>query len=181
MNYSVVVEFKDADARGARKAVISRYNNGDAINSQPDVVVTAYSNTANGKYETVTGFDDVEGDGDIDDDDASYYTLAADLASAVVGLSAVGEGRRYRCILLSFDSQISNNRLADVNIGLFNVSNQDLNQPDAVVTVGDYSNGLYKTVLGSTDADSDGDIDLDDQFIFKKIAGSFASMRDFKI
>ncbi|WP_339508058.1 MULTISPECIES: hypothetical protein [unclassified Pseudomonas] len=49
------------------------------------------------------------------------------------------------------------------------------------MTVTGYDKGMYKKVSGSTDADGDGDIDLDDEFIFRKIAVSFASMRDFKI
>ncbi|WLH35798.1 hypothetical protein PSH79_00435 [Pseudomonas sp. FP2196] len=181
MSYSVLYEFRDTDGNGTAEAVISRYNNGDVVNSAPNVVVTAYANTANGKYDMVTGVDDVEGDGDIDEDDDSYYTLAADLASALVGLSNVGAGRLYRCILISFGENTSGSKLADVNIGLFNVANSDLTRPNSVVTVTGYAKGLYTKVLRSTDADGDGDIDLDDEFIFRKIAGSFASMRDFKV
>ncbi|MFJ2537088.1 hypothetical protein [Pseudomonas sp. NPDC087614] len=181
MSYSLLYEFKDTDGDGKAEAVISRYNNGDAVNSMPDVVVTAYANTANGKFDTVTGVDDVEGDGDIDEDDESYYALASDLASALVGLSTVGAGRLYRCILISFGDNASGSKLGDVNIGLFNVANSDLTRPDSVVTVTGYDKGMYKKVSGSTDADGDGDIDLDDEFIFRKIAVSFASMRDFKI
>ena len=181
MSYSLLYEFRDTDGNGTVEAVISRYNNGDAVNSAPDAVVTAYANIANGKYDTVSGVDDVEGDGDIDEDDDSYYTLASDLASAIVGLSTVGAGRLYRCMLISFGDNASGGKLADVNIDLFKVANSDLTHPDSVVTVTGYDKGLYKKVTGSTDADGDNDIDLDDEFIFRKIAGSFASMRNFKV
>ena len=181
MRYSLLYEFRDTDGNGTAEAVISRYNNADAVNSLPDIVVTANANIANGKYDTVSGVDDVEGDGDTDEDDDSYYTLAGDLASAIVGLSTVGAGRLYSCMLISFADNASEGKLADVNIGLFNVANSDLTRPDSVVTVTGYDKGLYKKVMGSTDADGDNDIDLDDEFIFRKIAGSFASMREFNI
>lgn len=180
MNYALLYEFKDSNDDGVSEAIISRYNNGYSPGVEPNVVVTAYANSLNGKYETAEGVDDVEGDDDIDEDDESYYTLAADLASALVSLSTMGEDRLYKCILVSFGSNSQNAALPDVNIGLYKHSNSDMAAPDSLVTVTGYEKGLYKDVANSTDADSDGDIDLDDKLIYRRIANSFASMRDFK-
>jgi len=178
MNYALVYEFNDSNADGVPEAIISRYNNGYEPGLKPDVVVTAYAHS-NGKYETAEGVDDVEGDDDIDADDASYYTLAADLASAMVTLSTMDERRLYKCILVSFGNNSKNAALPDVDIGLYK-KDSGMSAPDSVVTVTGYNKGLYRDVANATDADSDGDTDLDDNLIYRKIANSFASMRDFK-
>ena len=178
MNYALVYEFNDSNEDGVCEAIISRYNNGYRPGLKPDVVVTVYAD-ANGRYETAEGVDDVEGDDDIDADDASYYTLAADLASAMVTLSSMDEKRLYKCIMVSFGSNSQNAALPDVNIGLYK-KDSDMTAPDSIVTVTGYNKGLYREVIDASDADSDGDTDLDDHLIYRKIANSFASMRDFK-
>ncbi|KGU82412.1 hypothetical protein [Pseudomonas mediterranea] len=179
MNYALVYEFNDSNEDGVPEAIISRYNNGYKPGLKPDLVVTVYANSITGLYETAEGVDDVEGDDDIDEDDASYYTLAADLASAMVTLSSMDEKRLYKCIMVSFASNSQNAALPDVNIGLYK-KDSDMTDPDSVVTVTGYNKGLYREVVNATDADSDGDTDLDDHLIHRKIANSFASMRDFK-
>ncbi|WP_422776753.1 hypothetical protein ACOXXE_00520 [Pseudomonas mediterranea] len=179
MNYALVYEFNDSNEDGVPEAIISRYNNGYKPGLKPDLVVTVYANSITGLYETAEGVDDVEGDDDIDEDDASYYTLAADLASAMVTLSSMDERRLYKCIMVSFGSNSRNTALPDVDIGLYK-KDSDMSAPDLVVTVTGYNKGLYREIVNATDADSDGDTDLDDHLIYRKIANSFASMRDFK-
>lgn len=180
MNYALLYEFNDTNADGVPEAIISRYNNGFAPELKPDVVVTAYANPRNGKFEKVEGVDDVEGDDDIDEDDESYYTLAADLTNALVTLSSMSESRLYKCILVSFGSNSKNAALPDVDIKLFKKLNSDMTAPDSIVTVTGYDKGLYKDVVHATDADSDGDVDLEDKLIYRRIGNSFASMKDFK-
>ncbi|MFJ2488496.1 hypothetical protein [Pseudomonas sp. NPDC087639] len=180
MNYAVLYEFKDIKGDHHAEAIISRYNDGYAPGSKPNVVVTVEYNTVSKKYETVEGYDDVEGDGDLDEDDQSYYTLAADIASAIAGLSKQDDGRRYKSMLVSFDNNGSPAAPPDVKIGLFNVSNPGLSQPDFTVTATDYRNGLYNKVSNTVDANGDNRIDLNDQLVFKRIANSFASMKGFK-
>ncbi|MFJ2482575.1 hypothetical protein ACIOWE_20090 [Pseudomonas sp. NPDC087598] len=185
MSYSVVVEFKDTNADGKQEAVISRYNNGYANNIQPDIVVTAYTN-ASGGYDHLEGVDDVEGNDGVNEYDEDTYAVAATLASKLAGLSTVGEGRLYSCILLSSAGELNSAKPTDVNIDLFKLSNTDLSHPDLTVKLKINSAGFYK-VEDSTeesgkfniDADGDGDTDADDKSIFVKIATSFVSMRGF--
>ncbi|MDD1009291.1 hypothetical protein M5G27_17590 [Pseudomonas shahriarae] len=185
MSYSVVVEFKDINADGKQEAVISRYNNGYANNLKPDAVVTTYAN-AQGEYDRAEGVDDVEGNDGVDEFDTDTYTVAASLASKLAGLSTVGEGRLYSCILISSDGESKTAKPTCVNIDLFKVSNNDLSQPDANVKLKINATGFYKvedTLEGegkfNIDADGDEDSDANDKLIFVNIANSFVSMRGF--
>jgi hypothetical protein len=185
MSYSVAVEFRDMNADGKQEAIISRYNNGYANNRKPDVVVTAYANPE-GVYEQLDGIDDVEGNDGVDENDAFTYSVAAELASKLVGLSSVGGGRQYSFILISAERKTLEEKPAEVRVNLFNTSNTDLSQPDAVVTLNINDAGYYKVLEPSQgnnkfdiDADGDGDSDANDKSIFVKIATSFVSMRNF--
>ena len=185
MSYSVVVEFKDTNTDGKQEAVISRYNNGYANNLKPDVTVTTYANDE-GEYDRAAGVDDVEGDDGVDEYDTDTYTIAADLASKLAGLSSVGERRLYSCILISSDSEAKRAKPTYVNIDLFKVSNRDLSHPDAKVKLKINATGFYKvedTLEGdgkfNIDADGDDDSDANDKLIFVNIANSFVSMRNF--
>lgn len=179
MKYAVLYEFKDTKGDKHVEAIISRYNDGYAAGRAPNVVVTAEFNKVSGKYETAEGYDDVEGDGDIDADDGSYYTLAADIASAVAGLSRKDESRHYKCMLVSFKQSDNQIGLPDVKIQLFKTLNLDSEKPETVIAH-DYRNSIYNDITNTLDADQSGTIDSKDKTIFKLIANSFASMRDFK-
>ncbi|VVQ20501.1 hypothetical protein PS925_04794 [Pseudomonas fluorescens] len=185
MSYSVVVEFKDTNTDGKQEAVISRYNNGYANNLKPDVTVTAYANDQ-GEYHSAAGVDDVEGHDGVDEYDTDTYTVAAGLASKLAGLSTVGEGRLYSCILISSDSEAKTDKPTHVSIDLFKVSNSDLSHPDANVKLKINATGFYKvedTLVGdgkfNIDADGDDDSDTNDKLIFVNIATSFVSMRNY--
>ncbi|MBP5943676.1 MULTISPECIES: hypothetical protein [Pseudomonas] len=185
MSYSVVVEFKDTNTDGRQEAVISRYNNGYASNLEPDVVVTTFVNDR-GEYDRAEGVDDVEGNDGVDEFDTDTYTVAASLASKLAGLSTVGNGRLYSCILISSDSESKTAKPTYVSIDLFKVSNSNLSQPDANVKLKINATGFYKvedTLEGdgkfNIDADGDEDSDANDKLIFVNIANSFVSMRGF--
>ncbi|VVO31875.1 hypothetical protein PS718_05048 [Pseudomonas fluorescens] len=187
MGYSVVVEFKDTNTDGQQEVLISRYNNGYANNLKPDVVVTTFAN-ARGEYVRAEGVDDVEGNDGVDEYDADTYIIAAGLASKLAGLSTVGHGRLYSCILISSDSESKTAKPTYVNIDLFKVSNSNLSQPDANVKLKINATGFYKvedTLEGdgkfNIDADGDEDSDADDKLIFVNIANSFVSMRGFAV
>ncbi|MBK5377762.1 hypothetical protein JFT81_24360 [Pseudomonas sp. TH43] len=185
MSYSVAVEFRDTNADGQQEAIISRYNNGYAKNLNPDVVVTAYANPE-GVYEQLDGVDDVEGNDGVDENDAFTYSVAAELASKLVGLSSVGGGRLYSFILISAERKAHEEKPAEVTVNFFNTSNTDLSQPDAIVTLKLNDTGSYKVLEPSQgngkfelDADGDGDSDANDKWILARIVTSFVSMRNF--
>ena len=146
MSYSVVVEFKDTNADGKQEALISRYNNGYASNRKADAVVTVYANSK-GEYERAEGVDDFEGhEGDDGDDeyDKDTYTIAAGLASKLAGLSRVGPGRLFSCILVTSSSEDKKVKPASVNINFFKASNTDMSKPDSTVKLNLNTTGFYK-------------------------------------
>ncbi|RBL69617.1 hypothetical protein C3E98_021420 [Pseudomonas sp. MWU13-2625] len=185
MSYSVVVEFKDTNADGKQEALISRYNNGYASNRKADVVVTAYSNSK-GEYDRAEGVDDVEGNDGVDEYDTDTYTGAANLASKLAGLSSVGPGRLFSCILVTSSSEDRKVKPASVNINFFKASNTDMSKPDSTVKLNLNTTGFYKVEVPkegeekfSMDVDGDGDSDTDDKMILERIATFFVSMRGF--
>lgn len=177
MNYAQLYEFLDVDSDGKVEVVISRYNNGYRPGSRPDTVITVFAQGNDGKYDTVYDVDDVDGDDDRDDEDRETYTIAANLVSKMLTLSTVGEQQRYKQILLSFESGDAN---ADVVFGHFEESDTDLTTPDLIVKATKLKNGQYSDVLDTSDANADGIINNDDQLIYRTIANSFRSMKDFQ-
>lgn len=177
MNHKQLYEVKDIDANGSPDVVMSRYNNGNDNLDTPDYSVTISSSRNDGDYDTTTVPDDVDGDGDRDEEDESYYTLAAKLVSALVTLSSVDDRKLFDRILLMFKGSNS----TDVSILHFKPGNTDIYNPDfTVIATNPDKFGSYRTIKDSIDADGDQDIDKDDDLIYRKIASSFASMRDLQ-
>ena len=89
----------------------------------------------------------------------------------------MGEQKRFERLLIMFkpDSE------TDIYILHFKPGNTDISAPDYVVTATNpdrFRN--YRTIKNPIDADGDGDVDSDDSLIYRKLATSFASMRDLR-
>ncbi|WP_415758467.1 hypothetical protein [Pseudomonas sp. LT1P18] len=177
MSYKQLYEIKDIEADGSPEVVMSRYNEGNNDLSHPNFSITISSSNKDGIFDTTTGPEDVDGDGDRDEEDESYYTVAAKLVSAMVSLSSVGDRKVFDRILLLFKDAIE----TDVSILHFRLGNTDLQNPDFTVTATNPDTfGSYRTIKDAIDADGDEDVDKDDELIYRKIATSFASMRDLQ-
>lgn len=180
MNHKQLYEIKDTNADGSPEVVMSRYNDGNDNLDAPDYTVTLSSSQNDGVYDTTTAPDDVDGDDDADEEDEedeSYYTVAAKLVSAMVTLGAVGDRKLFDRLLVLFKDPTR----PDVSILHFKPGNNDIHNPDFTVTASDPGAlGIYRKIENAIDADGDHDVDKDDELIYRRIASSFASMRDLQ-
>ncbi|WP_432754244.1 hypothetical protein [Pseudomonas sp. WMBT8] len=180
MNHKQLYEFRDMDGAGNPEVVMSRYDEGNYNSDAPNARVVIYSSNDNWKYDAVGGTNDADGDGKHDDEDRSYYINAANFVTQMVTLSPFHEGKRlFDRILIAFDAS----NVKDVNIMHFNKGNRDLTRPDFTVTAANPDQyWSYRSIIATSrkDADGDGDIDLDDDLIYRRLATSFASMRNLK-
>ncbi|WP_411388180.1 hypothetical protein [Pseudomonas sp. MPB23] len=166
--------FGDDDAP---EVLMSRLNDENNDLEHPDYTVRLSSLGNNGTYYVISKPEDVDGDNDRDEDDASYYELAAQLVMALVTLSAVGEQKRFERVLIKFNPASK----TDVDILHFKHANTDISAPDYVVTATNPDRvGRYRTINNPIDADGDGDIDNNDSLIYRQLATSFASMKDLR-
>lgn len=178
MKHKQLYEFRDTDGAGNPEVVMSRFDEGNSDLSNPNSRITLYSTNDNWTYDASSPTNDADGDGDHDEEDASYYLAAANLITAMATLSPRDESKRlYDRILMGF----SDSPATDVSILHYRKGNRDLNRPDVIVVASnpDYL-GSYRTIKGALDADGDGDIDSDDERIYKKLASTFASMKYLK-
>ncbi|RLU09868.1 hypothetical protein CS078_00185 [Pseudomonas prosekii] len=175
MNNKQLYEIQSIADGHTPHVVMSRYADGNDDLNSPDFSVTISSSLNDGNYDTTSAPEDVDGDGDTDAEDESYYTVAAKLVCALITLSSVGELKVFdRLLLMNKDA---NN--TDVSILHFKPGNRSIHLPDFTVTAtGVDALGRYLEIKQTIDADGDGDIDKDDELIYRRIASSFASMRD---
>ena len=69
----------------------------------------------------------------------------------------------------------------DIDILHFKPGNTDISAPDYVVTATNPDHlGSYRKINNPLDADGDGDIDNNDNLIYRRLATSFASMKDLR-
>ena len=163
----------------ATEVSMSRLSDENNDLEHPDHTVRLSSLDNNGTYRApnLDEVEDVDGDDDRDEDDASYYELAAKLVTALVTLSSVGQQKRFERVLIMFKPGSE----TDIDILHFKPGNTDISAPDYVVTATNpdrFRN--YRTIKNPIDADGDGDVDSDDSLIYRKLATSFASMRDLR-
>lgn len=163
----------------ATEVSMSRLSDENNDLEHPDHTVRLSSLDKNGTYRApnLDEVEDVDGDDDRDEDDASYYELAAKLVTALVTLSSVGQQKRFERVLIMFKPGSE----TDIDILHFKPGNTDISAPDYVVTATNpdrFRN--YRTIKNPIDADGDGDVDSDDSLIYRKLATSFASMRDLR-
>ncbi|WP_455827070.1 hypothetical protein [Pseudomonas graminis] len=176
MRHRQLYEIKDTDGAGIPEVVMSRYNEGNDDLDSPNfnIVISSYNN--DWVFDTTGSVEDVDGDGDRDYDDASYYTIAAKLVTQMFTLRSVDLRQRYSSILISFGDSPD-----EVVIAHYQKGNTSLSSPDFIVTASNPDSlGRYRHIKDSLDADGDGDIDKDDELIYKQLATSFASMRDLE-
>lgn len=157
------------------EVLMSRLSDENNELDKPDFTVRLSSLNNEGKYYVISQPEDVDGDNDIDEDDASYYELAAKLVTDLVTLSDIGDKKRFSRILIRFKPGST----TDIEILHFKDGNNIISAADFIVTVTNPDRyGKYREVKDLIDADGDGDADSNDRLIYRNLATSFASMTD---
>lgn len=171
-------EFRDTDGAGAPEVVMSRYKEGNDDLYSPTYDVIISSSTLGWDYDTATWPEDVTEDNIQDDDDKSYYILAANIIKQIKSLKPSNyrenHVQKFTRILIMF----SDTAPTDVLMYHFKDNNIDFNNPDAIVTATDRDpQGRYRKILAAQDANDDTFIDSSDELIYRTLATSFASMK----
>ncbi|WLD64996.1 MULTISPECIES: hypothetical protein [Pseudomonas] len=157
------------------EVLISRLSDENNELDKPDFTVRVSSFNNDGEYYVITKPEDVDGDGKGDKNDALYYELAAKLVTDLVTLSDIGDKKRFSRILIRFKPGST----TDIEILHFKDGNNIISAADFIVTVTNPDRyGKYREVKDLIDADGDGDADSNDRLIYRKLATSFASMKD---
>ncbi len=176
MRHQQLYKFTDTDGAGMPEVEMSRYDENSDF-SKPAATVLIYPDDTIGEYTSVAWGEDVDGDGTITPDDESYYTTAANLLNKLTVLRAVDHRKLYDKIVIGFNDTSG----SDVKILHFKCGNTDLNSPDlTVIASTPNSQGHYLKIFGAGDADADGDIDKNDELIYRNLATSFASMQSLR-
>lgn len=176
MKHKQLYEFKDMDGAGNPEVVMSRYDEGNNNLDYPNARIIIYSSNNNWVYDLTSATNDVDGDGDHDEDDQSYYNTAAKLVTEMATLSPLDESNRlFDRVLIEFCDSSEK----DVSIKHYSKGNRDLSNPDFIVkATNPDSLGRYRTIIDTIDADGDKDIDKNDELIYRNLATSFLSMKN---
>ncbi|WP_460136551.1 hypothetical protein [Pseudomonas sp. S1_E04] len=171
----LLYEFKEVFGDDEHQEVqISRLKDENDNLQNPDYTVTLSSYNNDGKYYAISKPEDVDGDNDSDEDDASYYEMAAKLVTDLLTLSSMDSKKLFARILIRFKQGSK----TAVEILHFKPGNTEIHKPDDVVTATNPDSlGRYTKIEGVIDADGDGDEDANDQLIYRNLATSFVSMK----